>query len=120
MIRNFIWVALGGACGSVARYALTLLSGVLRIPSEYAILSANISGSFLIGVFLSLARGELYLFAAIGFCGGFTTFSTFSSQTLALLQSGQKMSALFYIFSSVALSLLAVYLGLILGDKWFK
>ncbi len=113
-------VALGGACGSAGRYALILLSGALRIPSEYAILSANISGSFLIGLLLSLVRGELYLFAAIGFCGGFTTFSTFSSQTLALLQSGQKMSALFYILSSVVLSLLSVYLGLILGERWFK
>ena len=109
---HFAWVGVGGALGSMARYALTLVGQHCAWSSEWAILLANVLGSFLIGWAMGSLKGDAYLFAAMGFCGGFTTFSTFSSQAMRLFQSGQPMWGLAYMAASVLLSLLAVGFGL--------
>jgi CrcB protein len=82
--------------------------------------SVNLIGCFLIGAFVGLAEKgnilspETRLFLITGICGGFTTFSTFSYDNIALLKSGEWFFFLLYIFGSVILGLLATYLGLLL------
>lgn len=111
-MKNFLFVGLGGAVGSMLRYAITLLAGTLHLHATWATLTVNVVGSFLIGLCLSLCTpGTALLFLTVGMCGGFTTFSTFSSQSLNLLQSGQVGWALANIFGTIILCLLAVWAG---------
>lgn len=116
MIPTVLQVALGGALGAAARYGVTLaLARSEGLP--IAVLTANILGSFLIGAVYVLAteRGlapGLSPFLVTGLLGGFTTFSAFSLETLALVERGQPGLAVLYIALSVAGSLAAVALGL--------
>ena len=114
---NFVLVAVGSALGGVLRYLVSLgLAAQRGFP--WATLSVNVIGSFLIG-FLSglIARhyggnGEsVRLFAVVGFCGGFTTFSTFSNETFRLIENNQWLSATGYVGLSVAAGLVAVFVG---------
>lgn len=98
--------------GSVVRYALSLTATWLALPGVWATLTANGLGSFLIGVSFALLRGDAYLLAAVGFCGGFTTFSTFSLQAVELFESGAKGYALLYMAGSLLLSIGCVVAGL--------
>jgi CrcB protein len=117
-------VASGGALGSLARYWMTGAVAALtgqRFP--YGTLLINILGSFVIGVVAGLtltpARMGLHpdarVFLMVGICGGFTTFSSFSLQTLELLQAGDVIPATLYMAGSVALCVLFVWLGWWLG-----
>lgn len=114
-----VWVALGGAVGSVAR-ALVGLSLPARFP--WATLLVNAAGSLLIGWLMArlgpletTGAASLRNLLVVGFCGGFTTFSTFSWQTLEHMQKGQWGVAAANVLLSVALCLLAVWLGFKLG-----
>ena len=111
MVKNMLLIALGGALGSMGRYALTLLASQLSVRAEWATVVANVCGSFLIGLVLPCIKSEYYLFWTVGICGGFTTFSTFSSQAMRLLHDGQHTWALLYILGSVIISLCMVALG---------
>lgn len=115
MIKDFLYVGAGGALGSICRYSLTLLAASLPHGGLCATIAANVIGSFLIGMAMLSARG-CYLFCAVGFCGGFTTFSTFSSQSLKLLQSGDYAMAIGYMAASVLLSIASVGLGCYVGS----
>ena len=113
------WIALGGAAGSVAR-AMVALSLPARFP--WATLAVNVAGSLLLGWLMarlgpaeSGTAAALRNLLAVGFCGGFTTFSTFSWQTLEQMQKGQWSAAVTNILLSVTLCLLAVWLGFRLG-----
>ena len=117
MIKNLLMIAAGGALGSMGRYGLSLLASQLLIRAEWATLSANALGSFLIGLFMACAKNEWLLFCTVGLCGGFTTFSTFSSQSLRLLHDGHYLWGVLYMTGSVALSLGMVALGLWCGHK---
>nr|WP_279232662.1 fluoride efflux transporter CrcB [Thermus neutrinimicus] len=114
-------VALGGALGSLLRYGLGAWVQALTGPSfPYSTLLINALGSFLIGVVIRLSlegalSGEGRLFLAVGVLGGFTTFSTFTYETLALIQDGEAWRALLYVFFSVFLGLFLVLLGYRLG-----
>lgn len=114
-------VALGGAVGSVVRWLLAqgldnrFGSGLVPV----GVLAVNVLGCLLIGLLLgTTARGapvadeQTRLLLATGLCGGFTTFSTFSHQTIGLLQAGRVTSALLYVGLSISLSLIATALGL--------
>jgi CrcB protein len=111
-------VALGGLIGSVARYwlsgAVQRLSGT-AFPS--GTLTVNVVGSFVIALVmaLSLERGLLSadtrLFLTTGFCGGFTTMSTFSYETVALLRDGDAVLALGNVLANVVVTIGAVWLG---------
>ena len=114
------WVAIGGALGSVARYWMAV--GVARIAGEtfpWGTLFINIIGSFVIAYFgtMTLPAGarpasiEMRLFVMVGICGGFTTFSSFSFQTVELLRGGEPTRAIAYIVGSVALCLAGTMLG---------
>jgi CrcB protein len=116
----YLWVALGGALGSVGRYWLSLVG--VRMWGEYfpwATLLINVIGSFVIGAFGTLtshngampAPNDVRVFVMVGICGGFTTFSSFSLQTLLLLRGGAVFSAISNVVLSVALCLLAVAIG---------
>lgn len=119
---NVLLVAFGSAAGGVARYLVgSLIPAANGFP--LATLSINVAGSFLIG----LASGLLARFAGganveilrlvftVGFCGGFTTFSTFSNEALKLLESSHYLAAAGYLFVSVLAGLLAVYLGYLIS-----
>lgn len=119
-LRDLLLVALGGALGSMARYGLSLMASFLSVSGLWATLTANGLGSFLIGMSIALFKGDAYLLAAVGFCGGFTTFSTFSLQSVELLQSGQKGLAALYIVGSLALSMGCVVMGLYCAKSLVK
>lgn len=123
----YLWIALGGALGSVARYALNgVLSARLGETFPAGTLVVNVAGSFVIGVLGALtipegrmsseARAFATQFLMIGICGGFTTFSSFSLQTLNLLRDREWLYAGGNVLSSVALCLIAVWLGFMLGS----
>jgi CrcB protein len=120
---NYLLVALGGALGSVARYGATgLVARCLGEAFPWGTLLVNISGSFAIGLFATLATEGRWLmspatrvFFTAGICGGFTTFSAFSLQTLDLARQGAWLYAGLNILGSVALCLLFVWLGYFLA-----
>ena len=114
-----VWIALGGACGSVCR-ALVGMAITSRFP--VATLCVNVTGSLLIGWLMSrfgstepAASARLLNILVVGFCGGFTTFSAFSWQTLDQMLKGQWGAAVANVLLSVTLCLVAVWLGFRLG-----
>ena len=112
MSQTLPLIALGGALGSVLRYLL-----VAGIGAPWGTAAVNVLGSFAIGLFFVLldARTGWQLFLMTGLLGGFTTFSAFSLDTLKLMQQGQAAQAALYVLASVALSLIAVALGVALA-----
>lgn len=120
MIRELLLVGVGGALGSMARYGLTLAATHLAVASEWGTFVTNALGSLLIGIIIAMSRGDWYLLCAVGFCGGFTTFSTFSAQALTLLQTGSRTMGFVYIFVSLIGCILMTWLGIFLAGKLFK
>lgn len=125
MVHTLSLVAIGGAIGAVLRYltgvGVLRLFGLTQIP--LAILTVNVLGSFLMGVFIVAAaqRGlsHLHPFVAIGLMGGFTTFSSFSLETMTLIERGAFGHAALYIGLSVGLSVGALALGLFVARGVF-
>jgi len=124
MITNFFWVGVGGALGSIARYWMGIV--VARHLGEtfpWGTLFINIIGSFIIAFFgtLTAPQGphpvppEARLFVMVGICGGYTTFSSFSLQTLDLLRGGERLAALSYILASTLFCILSAAVGYYLG-----
>lgn len=117
-MKKLLIVGLGGAVGSILRYLVTLLtSKYYANPFPLATFLSNILGCILIGLFISffsqnVISNNYKLFLITGICGGFTTFSAFSSENIQLLQNGNYLTAYAYIFSSIIFGLLAVYIGL--------
>jgi CrcB protein len=116
----YLLITLGGALGTLARFVLSaFVANHLGETFPWGTILINVSGSFAIGFFGTLTdpdgallvRPELRSFFMIGFCGGYTTFSSFSLQTLRLAQGGQWLSAGANILASNAGCLLAVWLG---------
>ncbi len=112
-IRNLLLVALGGAAGSVGRY---LISKCYAGTFPWGTLTVNILGSLLIGLLMGMvSKGslspEMKLLLVTGFCGGFTTFSTFANESLSMMKVGSVLLMAFYVGVSVAIGILAVYLG---------
>ena len=112
-------VALGGAAGSVARYLLSkAIQDTAATAFPWGTMAVNVAGCLLIGLLYGLASGDgtrlgadLKLMLTVGFCGGFTTFSTFANESLTLAKTGDALLSAAYIGSSVALGMLAVMAG---------
>jgi fluoride exporter len=120
MFRNLLLVGTGGAAGSMARYGIGyLVNRYLHNPIyPWGTFAINILGSFLIGILFGLTGRSQWLqewgilLLASGFCGGFTTFSTFALDNINLVQKGQSVIALIYIGLSVVFGLLLCRLGI--------
>lgn len=118
MFKNILIVGLGGAAGSILRYLATLAGNALHCASWIATLSVNGIGSFLIGLFMAACTsGDWKLMLTVGLCGGFTTYSTFSAQSLEMLRSRNYLNAGAYILGTVVLCLLFVWAGMYVGTK---
>ena len=125
----YLWVALGGALGSVGRFWIGgIVSARFGESFPLGTLVINITGSFLIGIFAAFAdpesplpsRSRILIIQLLmtGVCGGYTTFSSFSLQTLRLLQDRQWLYAGGNVLLSVVLCLIGVWLGYLLGASF--
>lgn len=113
-------IAAGGAVGSVARYLIGAAVAPRAPGFPWATLAINVSGSLLLAFLAAALAGTatspaLRAGLTTGLCGGYTTFSAFSAETLALVEQGSQARAGAYVAASVALSLLAAAAGLALG-----
>jgi CrcB protein len=118
----WLYVALGGAAGSLLRYAAGQALGPAR-PGAFPwhTFAVNVAGSLLLGIVMALVPREdphgLRALLAVGFCGGLTTFSTFGYETVSLLQSRAYAVALAYAGGSFLLALLAVVIGMGMSSR---
>ena len=119
---TYLWLAIGGALGTVSRYWLSgFVASTIGETFPWGTLIINVVGSFVIGFFATLTGpdgriivpSDARMFVMIGICGGFTTFSSFSLQTLNLARDGDFLRAGTYIVLSVVLCLFFVWLGYI-------
>lgn len=117
---NFLWIILGGAIGTAARYGFSgLIARFFGETFPWGTIIVNITGCFIIGFFFTATGTEgrwlvspaLRQFFMIGVCGGYTTFSSFSLQTLTLAEEGQWFKAGANVVVSVIFCLIAVWLG---------
>lgn len=124
-MNQLIFIAAGGALGSVLRFAMT--TGVSKFAGRefpYGTLAVNVLGSLFIGLLFVLIVEKYQLPAAwragliVGMLGAFTTFSTFSLETLALLETGHFLKAAVNVLLSVTLCLGATWLGMTLARLW--
>ena len=119
-----LWIFVGGGLGSLARWGFSgLIARTVGETFPWGTLVVNITGSFIIGLFFTLTDsggrwlvpGSFRAFFMLGICGGYTTFSSFSLQTLELIREGDWLKAGANAFASVALCMVAVWAGYILG-----
>jgi len=125
MLTNFIYVAIGGAAGASLRYATGLwITRLFGHGFPLGVLTVNIVGSFLMGVFVVFAaqRSLTYLSPLVmtGFLGGFTTFSAFSLEAVTLFERGQIGASGVYVASSVIGSIVALFAGLWVAREIFS
>ncbi len=123
---QFLWVGLGGFLGANARYLVALwAAGRYGVNFPYGTLIANVVGCFCIGFFLTLTTEwltvptEIRLFVAVGFLGGFTTFSSFSFETFALVEQNRWGTAILNLFADIILGFIGVILGIYLA-RWLQ
>jgi fluoride exporter len=124
-MASYLWIALGGALGTTVRYWLSgAVAHAIGETFPWGTLIINVTGSFVIGFFAALTGPDGRVFASstvrqfvmIGICGGYTTFSSFSLQTLNLMNDGEWTRAGANIGLSVLLCLIAVWAGVVLAN----
>lgn len=121
-MNGFLLVGAGGALGAMARYGFAgLVARLWPTTFPLATLLINIIGSIAMGLFVGLMakllpanQEELRLFVAVGIFGGFTTFSSFSLDTIVLIERGELIQAITYVALSVVVCLIGLYLGLLI------
>ena len=113
-----LMIAIGGAIGSVLRYVIgRAVQGISTTGFPVGTLVVNVVGCFLIGVFVRFLLNmqtspDLRALLVVGFCGGFTTFSTFSYETVGLIEGGDYARATVYVVASVTVCILATFAGM--------
>lgn len=121
-MKELLYIFLGGGTGSVLRYLIHFIingkTPVVGFP--WATFTVNILGSLLIGVFYSLSArlnfsSEVRLLLTVGLCGGFTTFSTLSNESLQLIKEGSYLLFSIYVLLSITLGMVAVLLGTLIS-----
>jgi len=116
-MKNIFYIFLGGGFGSILRYAISKLFMADKSSFPWSTLIANFIGCFIIGIVLgwfinnNKQYSDLYVFLSIGFCGGLTTFSTFSVEGLAYLKNGDLLIFITYLLFSIIGSILLTALG---------
>jgi len=122
-VLEVLFVALGGAIGSVARYLLGgWFAARFGAVFPYGTFVINVTGSFIIGLFLAYAQDRVSLspywrlFFAVGFVGGYTTFSTFEYESIRLFQDGEMLLGALYLMGSVVTGGVAAIAGIALGS----
>ena len=121
MIRELMAVGFGGAAGSIVRYLLSggILAGQTLLGFPAGTFTVNAAGSLLIGILLEASVSEtLGWLLIVGFCGGFTTFSAFSADTVRLLRAGCYNVAAVYVALSVAVCIVFAALGMWIGTTF--
>ena len=117
MFREIVAVFVGGGIGSIMRYLITKVSFFSSNSFPYSTFISNIIGCLILGLALTYfmkndsQNSTIFIFIAVGFCGGFTTFSTFSSEGLELINNGNLITFILYTFTSIFLGIIAIYLG---------
>ena len=116
-------IALGGAAGSTLRYLVSVWLAKANGAFPVSTFAVNVVGALLLGflarVFNAPESSPIWRAAlTVGFCGGFTTFSTFSAEFVALVQEGRSARAVAYVVASVVSSVLAITVGLALGQRF--
>lgn len=118
MLRTILLIGLGGFLGSISRFLIGLgVNRMFQTILPIGTLTVNVLGCLFIGMIYSLAEQknilspELRIFLGVGFCGGFTTFSSFVFEKFSLIKTGDFLILSIYLGASVFLGLIAVYLG---------
>ena len=120
MSRIFLLIGFGGFIGSICRYYSQQFIAKFATSFPYGTLLVNIIGCFLVGLVFGFANKgnvlspEWRMFLATGFCGGFTTFSTFSYESTQLINNGEYLSLALYILASVVIGIVATFAGIAL------
>ena len=118
MIKNILLVFIGGGLGSVCRYLISEIIFLKKFDFPYPTFISNVLGCFLIGLALgwsiknSELNSSLMILFTVGFCGGFTTFSSFSQESLTLINNNQLFYFFSYLLLSITIGILFVYIGM--------
>ncbi len=117
-MKTILFIFIAGGCGSVLRYLISMCSAPLNGNLHFPVgtLLCNVVGCFLIGLFNTLTArfgwdDQTRLMLTVGLCGGFTTFSTFSNESLALINAGSYATYALYLALSIVLGICAVIMG---------
>ncbi len=123
-MKELLYVFIGGGLGSLVRFLLgKWVNSFHNSNFPFGTFIINIVACFVLGFIIGLADQKqilspaIRLFLVVGFCGGFSTFSAFSSETLTLIQQGQNSTMLLYVLLSVVVCLIATFGGLLIADK---
>lgn len=118
MLKNILWVMLGGSVGAALRYLVGILCNRWHWTAlPWGTFIVNVVGCFLLGLFMGLGEkythlnAGVYLLLTAGLCGAFTTFSTFMADTYRLMDSGQLFVAIGYLCASFVAGFLLFYVG---------
>lgn len=125
-MKNYLIVAIGSALGGISRYFLSnLVYKFLQPIFPYGTLTVNVIGSFLIGLFIfyldsnKLISSDMRIFLTLGFCGGLTTFSTFTYETFSLIQNSEYLLAILNVIGNLVLTFIAITLAYFISQKIF-
>ncbi len=120
MLKEIIAVFIGGGLGSVLRFLVNKIEIISENNFPYSTFISNFLGCFFLGLVLGyFIKNEnpdsiLFVFLTVGLCGGFTTFSSFSNESLQLIQNGEILTFLTYLLGSLVVGIVSVYAGTIM------